>query len=1097
MTVVARMLGITEKEWPRARSMAMLCLMLMAALAIGRSARDAFFIKNAGVDNLPFVYVINGILVATIAAVYTRVVHRLSLTRFLGILCIVFASCILLFRGALQLGFNSKVVPYAIWSLAELYNILALMHFWTLANTVFDPREAKRLFPLIGGVGLTGMILGGILTPVWIHYVGSNNLLFLWAGAVLFALPFVRLAAQSTRASGIVLQGHDTELRQTVLEGWRDLWKIPLMRTLTYVAFAMWTTAWLIDFQFFHTLDEVYKDQDSLAGFLGLFGSLTSFVGLLIQFFVTGRLLQAIGVGGVAVLYPTAVAVSAGGLCLRGFAPAGSHQIMDARSLAAVGAKFTDETLFSSTHDSVIALLFNSLPDDIRAGARAFLTGAMEPIATACAGLLLLVLTRLDFPFWGFSVLTFSVSGIWIALALRIKPDYLRALVANLNSRNIDLQRTAYSLLSERRDVETREILLASVASADEEMALFAVELLDTNDLDIVQRLCALLPHATNRLKVSLLQYLGQAGHLEARGAVHAELQSADGLVRATAIRALGRLKMPSDIKELARFLKDRDALVSSEAIGIYLKQTGSLRKQALVKLDKMLTSSDDDLRFKAARILNENPEPTRLERLVKMIDRGGEISRIEGVRALGKIRSTKALTKLAAYLSNDDIYLTVKESLLAYGDLALPALHAELQKQNDAESKLKVIHCLGEIASLKSIAVLSKFIVRQPILVENAAAEALTNVRMKFLNDPEADVEQANQHFSPDVRERIRHSYFSVVENFEKDQHAIRSLEGHSGLEVGLVLDALRRFSGQRLEIALKFLELIADPRTIRALASDLQFGEARPRAEAMEALEGSCEEAGSLVRALESVEKHARETAPIDQILRNIFWKNHPPWITACALRVVGQLGLKALEPELFVYLEHEDELVSLNARVALQKFRSKAYRSILAGDSRRKTLEKETKKMDTRMERFLFLRSVPLFSDVDGQDLHWINEITHEQKFKSRQTIFREGDPGESLYIIINGSVRVFKGQKGKEITIDILQERDCFGEMAILDQEPRSASVTSLKNTRLLVIHRGDFQRLLIARPRISFALFKTMSKRVRDANTRLLKLQKTG
>ncbi|HMW60810.1 MAG TPA: cyclic nucleotide-binding domain-containing protein, partial [Leptospiraceae bacterium] len=148
-----------------------------------------------------------------------------------------------------------------------------------------------------------------------------------------------------------------------------------------------------------------------------------------------------------------------------------------------------------------------------------------------------------------------------------------------------------------------------------------------------------------------------------------------------------------------------------------------------------------------------------------------------------------------------------------------------------------------------------------------------------------------------------------------------------------------------------------------------------------------------------------------------------------------------------------------------------------------------------MDTRMERFLFLRSVPLFSEVDGVDLHWINEITHEQKFRARANIFREGDPGESLYIIISGSVRIFKGQKGKELTIDILQERDCFGEMAILDQEPRSASVVAVRNTRLLVINRSDFQRLLIARPRISFALFKTMSRRVREANARLIQLQK--
>ncbi|MBL8021467.1 MAG: HEAT repeat domain-containing protein [Leptospirales bacterium] len=1097
MTGITRLFGIAEKEWPRVRSMAWLCFMLMAALAIGRSARDAFFIKNAGVESLPFVYVINGLLVATIAAIYTRVVHRLSLTRFLGVLCILFVLSILIFRGVIALGFSSVSIPYAIWSLAELYHILALMHFWTLANTVFDPREAKRLFPLIGGVGLTGMILGGVLTPVWIHFAGSNNLLLFWAAVILLALPFVHLVARTTRASGIVLQKQGSEPRQSVVEGWRDLWKIPLMRTLTYVAFAMWIAAWLIDFQFFHTLDRVYKNQDSLAAFLGLFGGLTSLVGLIVQFFLTGRMLQAFGVGGVAVLYPAVVSVGAVGLCARELAPAGNHQSSDMRSIAGVGAKFADETFFGSMHDSVNALLFNALPDDIRAGARAFLTGAMEPIATACAGILLLVLTRADFPQTGFAFLTLAICGIWMVLALRIKPDYLRALVSNLNSRNIDLQRAAYSLLSERQDVETSEVLLASVMSPDEDMALFALELLDSRDLDTVLRLCAILPHATDRLKVSIMRYLGKCGLAEARGPVHAELQSPDGPVRAMAIQTLGRFQAQTDLKDLARFLGDKDPQVVSEAIGLYLRTSGRFRTQALAKLDKMLASSDEQLLFHAAKILQDNPQPGRLNSIVGLIEKGGEQSRAEAVRALGKIQSPKAIMRLAACLGRDDIYLTVKECLLAHGDLALPALHAELQKQSDADSKLKIIHCVGEIASLKSIPILSKFIVRQPILVENAAAEALTNIRMKLLSHPETDVEQADAHFSPEVSQRIRHSYFSVVENFARDQHAIRSLEDYAVLEIGMVLDALRRFTGQRLEIALKFLELIADPRTIRALASDLQFGDARHRAEAIEALEGSCQEAETLVAALESSESSPREPAPLDQILRNIFWKNHPAWITACALHAVGELHLQVLEPELFAFMDHDDELISLNARVALTKFKSRAYRSILAGNSHRRELEKETKKMDTRMERFLFLRSVPLFSDVDGTDLHWINEITHEQTIRARQMIFREGDPGESLYIIINGSVRVFKGQKGKEINIDILEDRSCFGEMAILDQEPRSASVIALKNTRLLVIHRGDFQRLLIARPRISFALFKTMSKRVREANTRLLALQKTG
>lgn len=187
-----------------------------------------------------------------------------------------------------------------------------------------------------------------------------------------------------------------------------------------------------------------------------------------------------------------------------------------------------------------------------------------------------------------------------------------------------------------------------------------------------------------------------------------------------------------------------------------------------------------------------------------------------------------------------------------------------------------------------------------------------------------------------------------------------------------------------------------------------------------------------------------------------RKALTGNYPPWIAACAAHAAGLIGARSLEAELSAALAHGDSQVKLCAHKALERIKSK-HRS--SGRGAVHKLEKEIKQMDTMMERFLFLRSVPLFSDVEGQDLQWINEITHEQKFRTRQTIFREGKSRRTAYIILSGSVRVFKGQKGREITIDILEERDCFGEMAILDQEPRSASVATMKNARLLVIQRS--------------------------------------
>lgn len=139
-----------------------------------------------------------------------------------------------------------------------------------------------------------------------------------------------------------------------------------------------------------------------------------------------------------------------------------------------------------------------------------------------------------------------------------------------------------------------------------------------------------------------------------------------------------------------------------------------------------------------------------------------------------------------------------------------------------------------------------------------------------------------------------------------------------------------------------------------------------------------------------------------------------------------------------------------------------------------------------MSRTMERILFLRSVAIFADVDGADLQWINEITRERKVRKGQVVFHENDVGDAMYLILSGQVRVSRGATN----LELLGERDCFGEMSILDNEPRSATVRATQDSVMLAIKRDDFQRLVLARPQISFSLFRTISRRLRDMTARL-------
>lgn len=1093
-----RLIGVADREWARLESTAVLSFVLMAGLAFARAGRDALFIKTAGVESLPLMYVINGLLMAVFAALYARLAPAFSLHRVLIVLGALFGALVLLFRLLLSSGnpLLDSTLPYAIWSAAQLYQIVLLMHFWTFCNHVFDPREARRLFPVIGGAGLAGMITGSLLTPVVVAWIGAINVILVWALLSLTASGLVPWAVKNIRASGMAIE-HSPREHGSFFEEARELWQIPLLRLLIFIAFPMWITAWLIDFQFFQTLDSVYPGQDALAGFLGLFNGLTSIAGLLIQFFLTARIVQWLGVGGAALVYPGVMMGAAAGLVARTAIPA-APTIYSPHNVLGVAGKFSDETLFSSLHDSVLSMLFNSLPDERRTRARALLAGVMEPVATSLAGLLLMGLTAFSVPPAGTAVITVVLGILWVTLALRIKRLYLAALVNNLNSRNVDMQRAAFRTLSEDQGADAQRLLIAALSSGDEEMALFALSVLKPSDPVVASALCRYLPDASEKLKTSMMQALLKSGYVPGAAAFAHELARGSPEIRALALRGLISLDQAPD-HFLLRYVDDADPVLASVAVEAGLFRAGELGAEARKRLSKMLASKKDAESILGLRILEQVPQPG-IE-AVKLLSRKNPEVRTAAVRALGARPDREGVVRLAALLADDSVALPARESLLAHKELSLPALHATLSKivssaQNDF--KVSLIECIGEIAQPDSIEVLSRFLVKQPILVENAAALALSNIRLRFLADDGRSLHEADALFSESLRSHIRTAYFAIVENWKYDLLAAESLHAaNRDHRLDLLADALKRFSRLRLEAAVRFLELISDPRSIRALSSDLLSGDMRARAESLEALEGTCAEAGVIVRAMEEGSAESIALLKLHDVLTHALTRNYPPWISACAAHAAGLIGAKSVEREVFAALAHPSEQVQLCAYRALALLKSKLpfAKAGKGAKTPGKKLTLEIKKMDSMMERFLFLRSVPLFSDVDGTDLQWINEITHEQKFRARQTIFREGDPGESLYIIVSGSVRVFKGQKGREITIDILEERDCFGEMAILDQEPRSASVMTMKNARLLVIHRSDFQRLLLARPRISFSLFKTMSKRVREANARFLNTRK--
>ena len=129
---------------------------------------------------------------------------------------------------------------------------------------------------------------------------------------------------------------------------------------------------------------------------------------------------------------------------------------------------------------------------------------------------------------------------------------------------------------------------------------------------------------------------------------------------------------------------------------------------------------------------------------------------------------------------------------------------------------------------------------------------------------------------------------------------------------------------------------------------------------------------------------------------------------------------------------------------------------------------------------VEKVLFLKSIDLFSQIPGEDLVRVAQIAEEIDFEPKETVMAEGELGDSLYLIVDGKVQVFKGDR----LIVELGERECVGEMAILDSEPRSATVKALGPVSALKIEREDFYDVMNEKTEIAQGIIKVLTRRLR-------------
>ncbi len=139
----------------------------------------------------------------------------------------------------------------------------------------------------------------------------------------------------------------------------------------------------------------------------------------------------------------------------------------------------------------------------------------------------------------------------------------------------------------------------------------------------------------------------------------------------------------------------------------------------------------------------------------------------------------------------------------------------------------------------------------------------------------------------------------------------------------------------------------------------------------------------------------------------------------------------------------------------------------------------------------ETYTLLQAVPVFETLGDEDLHRVAEVVVTRRFPGGQVIFREGDPSNTCYVVRSGHARAIREHPdGRTITLTHFGPGDIFGELAMFDDELRSATVETLDEVDLIAIPGRDMRRLMTEHGAIASKLVVSLGRRMRIANERL-------
>jgi HEAT repeat protein len=977
----------------------------LAGAAVGANSVESLFFSRFGPHFLPYLYVVLGVVTFGAMMAMSALLGRPDPTRRLAAVVLGLAGALIVARGILFL--DLRWFYPVLWVVMMIVWTTQVMACWAVAGAVHDTRQAKRLFPLYGSGLILGGVAGGLATGPLAAWLGAENLLFVWTGALAVSFGLMRSVAapgQLVRRQRRRERRRGGLLRQ-MAEGLRRTRETPLLRwmSLSLILFAL--LYFTLALRFAETATARFPRTQDLAGFLGLFMGVSNGAALLVSLAVANRLFAQFGVP--AMVLALAVIYLAGFTVL----------VVTSGFMALVAFRFVQMVWVNGVWATGWQALFNVVPSDSRARVRSFMDGGPLQAGIILSGLLLILAERVLGPrelhIAGVAAAILAVWAMW-----RARRAYSGALVEALRVGNPDVFRSEEEPFGGvQRDAQAQAAVMAGASDPDPSVRRVSVEILAGLDVPgAVDALERALADADPEVRAAALRGLAGARDPSVAPSVVPLLGDPEPPVRRGAVAALVAGSEAGEVEAaLLPLLSDPDPEVRATAARALLRSSDGPARRTL--LDMAGSPAADWRRLALVQLAESGQEP---ELVVAGLSDPDPSVRRAAASAVAGLRSDRSVDPLIESLGDPDpgVREAASEALAGLGP-AVTARVVEALSRPDLEA--------GALAALGRLPATA------PAVFRAYATEQATRA---------SRYHELWRRLQPDGDERLALLAASVRD---------RAL-GHA-------LTAVRAISS------------LGDQAAMELAVENLRSRDAQQRANALETLEAVGE--SELVRPLLPVwEGHGEPERDGRSVIVELL-RDEDPWLRACAAFAAAATGDGRLAPTL-------EEM----ARSDLEPLvREAAAATMAEGEG-----DVETLSTLSTMERVLFLRKVRLFSDLPPPDLKQIAEIASEHVYPDGEVIAEQGEAGDEMHIVVSGEIRVMMA-RDRRPDEEVARRRpgDYVGEMAIISEEPRMASLVCSGEVRTLGIDRRRFERILRERPETSLAVMRVLCERLKESH----------